>query len=111
MRLSSSFNGISKGELAPLALGLEYFDKLVLLASGVLFGGGVRVFFDVVIIADFVDFGVGVSMISKPKGCCLWLLYWGHGLGLGFISETALGGVSWKLFMIWLSGGFYAEGS
>ena len=75
MRLSSSFSGRSKGELlAPLALGLEYFDMLELLASGFLCGGGVRASFADVTIVDLVDFGVGVSIISKPKGFCLWLL-------------------------------------
>lgn len=66
MRLSSSFNGRSKGESAPLPLALEYFDKPALLASEVLFGG-VRAGFAVVSIVDFVDFGVEMSIPSYPK--------------------------------------------
>jgi hypothetical protein len=67
VRLSSSFNGRSKGESAPLPLALEYFDKPTLLPSEVLFGGGVRDSFDAGRIVDFVDFGVEMSIPSYPK--------------------------------------------
>lgn len=91
MRLSSSFNGKSKGESAPLALILEYFDKLGLCAGGVLCTG-VRACLMGTNAVDFEDLGVGVSILSNPKYCCLWLL--DEGLGLGFNSECGLGGVS-----------------
>lgn len=55
---------------------------------------------------DFVDFGVGVSMLSKAKLCCLGVL--DPGLGLVFCSEYGLEGVSWKFFRICFSCGFSA---
>jgi hypothetical protein len=91
MRLSSSFNGKLKGEFAALALAIEYFDKLGLLACGVLCRG-VRACLVGTKAVDFEDLGVGVSILSNPKCCCLWLL--DGGLGLAFISERGLGGVS-----------------
>lgn len=91
MRLSSSFNGKSKGEFPPLALALEYLDKLGLFACGVL-SRGVRTGLVGTNAVDFEDLGVGVSILSNPRCCCLWLL--DEGLGLGFISECGLGGVS-----------------
>lgn len=102
MRLSSSFSGWSKGDSAPtLALGLEYFDVL---ANGILLGGGVRIGFVAGSMVDFVDLGVGVSIVSNAKLRCFWLL--DGGLGLGLSSEFGLGGVAWKVFMtLVLSGG------
>jgi hypothetical protein len=68
MRLSSSFSGTSKGELDPTALDLDCFDiMLELLPCGVLNGGVLDGFEDGNIV-DLVDFGVGVSMLSKAKG-------------------------------------------
>lgn len=68
MRLSSSFNGTSKGELDPTPLGLEYFDvALEVFPCGVLNGGVLDGLEDGNIV-DLVDFGVGVSMLSKAKG-------------------------------------------
>lgn len=105
MRLSSSFSGRSKGDSAPvLALGLEYFDRLDVLANGVLLGGGVRIGFVAGSMVDLVDLGVEVSIVSNAKLRCFWLLDGGR--GLGFSSEFGLGGVSWKVFMtLVLSGG------
>lgn len=70
MRLSSSFSGTSKGELAPTAaplVGLGCFDDVLeLFACGVLNGGVLGGLEDGNMV-DFVDFGVGVSMLSKAK--------------------------------------------
>lgn len=92
MRLSLSFNGKSNGDSPPpLALALEYFDKLEMFACGVL-NTGVRSCLVDMNATDLLDLGVGVSIPSNPKCCCLRLL--GDGLGVGFISECGLGGVS-----------------
>lgn len=71
MRLSSSFNGRSKGESAPLPLGLEYLDRPALLPSEFLYGGGVRAGFAAGSIVDFVDFGVEMPIPSYPNWCCM----------------------------------------
>ena len=65
VRLSSSFRGKWNGELAPLALGLEYFDNPELLACRILLESGVRIGLVAGSIVDLVDFGVGVSILSK----------------------------------------------
>lgn len=65
IRLSSSFRGKSNGESAPLALGLEYFDKPELLAWGIPLESGVRIGLVAGSIVDLVDFGVGVSILSN----------------------------------------------
>lgn len=101
MRLSSSLNGTSKGEAAPLTLALEYFDRLGL-PCGILLEDGLRTGRVAVSMVDFADFGVGVSMLLNSKLCCLWVLACTRGLGL--ISEFGLGGVSWKFFMAEVSG-------
>lgn len=90
MRLSSSFNGRSNGDSAPLTRDLEYFDAVELLATGILLEGGVRACFDGMTTTDLDDFGV--SMLSSPKSCVLLLLGGVH--GLGFKSVFGLGGVS-----------------
>lgn len=108
MRLSSSFNCTSKGEAAPvLALALEYFDKLGL-PCGILLRAGLLAGLAELTMVDFVDFGVGVSMLSNPKLCCFGVLACARGLGL--ISEVGLGGVSWKFFVAGVSG-VLAEGN
>ncbi len=67
VRLSSSFREKLKGESAPLALGLEYFDKLEVPASAVLFESRVLAGFAGGIIDDLDDFGVEQSILSNPR--------------------------------------------
>lgn len=90
MRLSSSFNGRSNGDSAPLTLDLEYFDAVELLPTGIRLEGGVRACFDGITTTDLDDFGV--SMLSRLRTCILLPLGGVH--GLGFRSVFGLGGVS-----------------
>lgn len=90
MRLSSSFDGRSNGDSAPLTLDLENFDAVELPPAGIRLEGGVRTCFDGITTTDLDDFGV--SMLSRPKSCILLLLGGVH--GLGFRSVFGLGGVS-----------------
>lgn len=105
MRLSSSFSGKSNGELAPLALALEYR----VLACGVLLERGVLDGLVGAIMLDFDDLGVTESMLSNPSCGCFWLLDCGRVLGIS--SEKGLGGVRWKFLNAWLSGVVVVEGS
>lgn len=104
MRLSSSFDGNWNGDSAPAALALA----LVYLESGVLVGVCVR---PALVMVDFEDLGVGVSMFMVSKcRCCLWLLDVGRVDASS--SELGLGGVSWKvLSTLGVSGGFVGGGS
>ena len=72
MRLASSLSGKPKGDSAPSAGVLLYFDSPDLFACGVLLilvGGGVRAGFIVVrLMVVAVDFGVS-KLLSNGKGC------------------------------------------